>query len=308
MHPPFRVLLLLMIGTLMIGGLEARDEDDVLRARVDSILAKWRAKDAASTPAVADELVALGQGISPYLCRLLDTRSVKLPVPAVASALGRLGSRKSIASLEGLAGSSLASERLAAVDGLGAMRFRECIPVLVAALSDVDEAVVERASSVLLTQRYPQREVVSTLRYGLRKATDKARHATLLARLGGSAAHDALVALLGESDEAAQLAALEGLWILSRSEDGAIVTRVLESARSVAVLKQACLFVGRVRHAAATRVLIDLLSEPRVAANAHWALKKITGLKLRASPDLWGQWWERLGKKQLERNAALRTE
>lgn len=110
---------------------------------------------------------------------------------------------------------------------------------------------------------------------------------------------DALLAQLDAADDATKLAAMKGLCLLARPEDGARVFGLLKETKSDAIKKQACTFLGRVQHRPAVRELIDLLrdtKDPGLKAGAHWSLQRITGLKLRREPELWEQWWEHAGE------------
>ena len=69
--------------------------------------------------------------------------------------------------------------------------------------------------------------------------------------------------------------------------------------RVVPVAKDGCLLLGKLKVRGAVRGLIDLLDDERggVAANAHWALSQITGLKIGPDAERWAMWWRLEGSK-----------
>ncbi|HLQ39075.1 MAG TPA: HEAT repeat domain-containing protein, partial [Planctomycetota bacterium] len=114
------------------------------------------------------------------------------------------------------------------------------------------------------------------------------------------AAHAALIEQLDAVADETRIAALQGLYVLARPEDGERVLSLLQVANPDAVKKQACLFLGRVQHRPAVRTLIDLLrdsEDPGLKANAFWSLQRITALKLKPDAALWELWWDRAGKE-----------
>jgi HEAT repeat protein len=111
--------------------------------------------------------------------------------------------------------------------------------------------------------------------------------------------HEALLEQLNAADDEARIAALQGLYVLAKAEDGDRVAGLLGAANSAAVRKQACLVLGRLQDAHAARSLIDLLKETDddgLKSNAHWALQRITGETLKPDADVWELWWQRVGK------------
>ena len=270
-----------------------------VRARVEQRLADWRAGKLAGADQLCDALVGLGRDASPHLCRLLEEPSSDFPVGPVARAVARLGSPQCLPALGHLTASPLAANRAAAIEALGILGREEALPSLAGALDDEDPDVSEKAESALLAQRLPTAHVARALSLRIEAGKDKDRAARVLGRLGGGEAHVILLGHLDSSDERQSLAALQGLRILSLQEDGPEVLLLMRTTPSAEIRKEACLYFGGVKYGPAVRDLIELLREetPGLAANAHWALKQITGLGLKQDAELWGFWWDRSGKK-----------
>ena len=66
---------------------------------------------------------------------------------------------------------------------------------------------------------------------------------------------------------------------------------------SVAVVKEACLFLGKIEYRAAVGDLIELLrsKDLGLAYNALWALREITNQHIGADPGLWEFWLRESG-------------
>jgi hypothetical protein len=106
-----------------------------------------------------------------------------------------------------------------------------------------------------------------------------------------------LLQRLDAGDDATRIAALQELSAHAQPEDGERVAALLQRSEP-AVLKEVCLFLGRVQYRPAVREMIDLMRDTGDAglkANAHWSLQRITGLQLKQDPNLWEQWWQRGG-------------
>ena len=109
---------------------------------------------------------------------------------------------------------------------------------------------------------------------------------------------DELTQAMDARDDATRVEALRELAQAPQPEDHGKVLDLLHRGDSDAVRKQACLYLGQVESRDAVRPLIDVLTETAndgLRANAHWALQRITGLRLRPEPELWEQWWKRCG-------------
>lgn len=290
----------LFLATLSAAAVPSQED---LRARVAAVVDAWSAARPQRPEAeLTDELVALGRSTSPYLCDLVESRSAGLPVAPIARAIGKMQRHEAAPVLGGLLTAKKVQHRLAAVEALRSLRQREALEFLAVAVDDAEAAVQVEAEAALLSRDFGAQWVVPALAARLPEARSKGRLAQILGKLGSPEAHDVLVALLQEWGDDSKLAALQGLAVFGRSEDGPLVMDVLSDAVTVAVEKQAALFLGRVKCLAAVPDLIGLLTsdDPGLVANAHWALKRISGLRLNPDPALWNAWWERSGKKQLD--------
>jgi HEAT repeat protein len=292
-----RALIVVACGAPLL----AQEVDGDARARegVERCLADWRAGKLKSADQLCDSLVKLGRAASEPLCRLLDAPAPDVPVGPIARAVGRLGSLQSVPTLGRLAGSSVDEQRLAAVDALALCGREEALPFLVKALDDGELEVVEKAESALLATSLLPARVALALSAGIVTNKEKSRPARVIGLLGSDNAHELLLGHLHALEEGRRLAALQGLGILALSEDGPVVLMLLHDTSSVALRREACLFLGRVKCGAAVRDLIDLLrgEESGVSENAHWALQQITGLGLKREVDVWEFWWNRSGRK-----------
>lgn len=269
-----------------------------IREQVDGVIAEWLQGTDRRADALTKALVALGKKAAPYVCTLLDTDRGGAPAEPLVQAVGQLGHPRAPATLGRLLSSEVLSERRAAVDALGALKLRSACPYLVDAMGDADPSLAQRAESILLAKECPSAWVAYAAEVRLPRARDKSRLALLLGRKGGEETHRVLMGLAEDWQADAQLAGLQGLYLAGRSEDGETVALLLADGGSLAVRKQACLVLGKIRYGKATRSLIDVLYQvdDGLVANAHWALQRITGLKLKADPKLWEQWWKRTGK------------
>ena len=273
---------------------------DAARAAVERVLGEWQRAGSGDADELTDRLVDLGSKTTTHLCWLLDHRPPDLPVEPIARSLGRLNSTQAIPTLARLASSPAATERLAAVDALDLFAGDQVLDDVVKFADDLDTDVAERAErAVLRRERTPWR-VILAIERRIPAARDKSRLARMLAAVPDEGAHEALLGLLADREQPTKLAALQGLWILARPADGDAVVDALGPGNSVGVRKQACLFVGKIQFRPASRDLIDVLycGEVGLAANAHWALKRISGQDLKLDPELWEQWWERVGKQR----------
>jgi HEAT repeat protein len=294
------VQALLAVAALCLGPLgesPVEDDGDARRA-VDRALAFWQAQEEPDPAHLSQDLVRVGRPAVSYLCELLESRPKGLPAEPVAIALSQLAPSRSVVTFAGLLESPVEDFRVAAVAGLGACNDRTGMPLLVLALDDPAEPVAERAEEAILDSRIPRRFRAVELSVGLRTTTDEGRLARVLGRLGGLEAHDALRELLDKHQESSQMAAMQGLWLLPMEEDGPAVLEVLEDSLSTPIRKQACLLLGKLRHRDSVHTLIELLKDKDrgLRENAHWGLRKITGLRLTNDPEVWEMWREIVGE------------
>ncbi len=266
--------------------------------RVDQALTAWRADPEKDPDQLEKWLVAAGKPASAYLCRIIEGRPQDLPLEPLVMAVGRLGSSESVGTVCSVLSCPAPADRVAAVGALRLLFCSKCIPFLVAAVDDSDDSVAIVAEAALLGEKSSFAQVAREVDKHWKAAKDKSRLARLLGQVATADAHERLLGFLDLPGDDSRVAALQGLYLLARPEDGERVAVLLKGSSSVVVRKQACLFLGRVQHRPAVRELIELLRETEagLAANAHWALQRITGLKLKLDAGLWDEWWERSGK------------
>jgi HEAT repeat protein len=251
---------------------------------------------------LAQELVTLGPLAVPYLGALVSQRPQEVPVPALCLALGRLGDPRAVPALKQVVlQSAVAGHRVAAVGALGSLGTKEAIALLLGSLKDEDAQVWTRAGKELveLSRRGVIPDLARLLTEEMKGASDKAAFAITLGRLGGPEARESLLDLLGQSAEASQLAALQGIREMLDPQDGAAVLSALRSPRG-AVRMEACLVLGRLKYQPAIPELIGLLNyeEAGVVLNAHWALRQMTDQKFPPDADLWAAWWDNWNRYQ----------
>lgn len=280
-----------------------REEGDI-RIRVDRAIAEWRTDSSRPRSELTEKLVELGAPAEEYLALLLTRKSDAAAVEPIATALGRIGIRAdSVVAIASLLESALVSERACGISALGEMGKLEALPYLIDGLDDPDYSVraVAAASALIVQHKNPDLVIEDHLARRQRKLGHKDHYALLLGRLGTPAARKLLRDLISQwYDEPATLSGLAGLWIGGTAEDGEAVHDLLLRADSIAIQKKACLVLGRLRDRESIRTLIDCLQgeERSLVQDAHWALLQITGLQLRADPDLWELWWQRSGEAE----------
>jgi HEAT repeat protein len=266
-------------------------KDAEARIQVGRAIARW-SRDGA---ALESALVALGTAAMPCVCDLLEAQPRSVPVEPLARALGRVPHHRAPAALGRLLRSTSVAERTAAVAALAALDRRDAYVELAVALDDADAAVAELAEQHLAGTARDPSALAAGLAARVGEAQDRGRVARVLGRRGDEPSHRALAGLTSDPDPRTQLAALDGLWLTARPADGELVSELLSPQRSPAVRGRACLVLGKLRHRESAPTLIAALrdGERALAANALWALREISGLRLKADHELWQQWWQR---------------
>lgn len=264
-----------------------------IRRQVDSLIRTFCQGPMEDQAGLAAELATVGAPAVDYLCSLLDRRDEAFPLVAVATAVGRLGQPRSLPALARLLELPDAGVRVAAIQALERLDHSDSLPVLAAAVDDADPEVAEAAAAALLTQRVDPRRLVLTIRRRLPEAVEKARLTQVLARAANEPAHEALLELVRSGRDEVRVAALQGLRLSARNGDRLLVLALLRGPTATAVKREACILLGTMRCLESIEDLIGLLDDPGVAGSAHWALKQITGQRLKADASLWRQWWSR---------------
>ena len=262
---------------------------------IQQVCTDWRAGRIKGPAQLESALTGLGRDAATELCVLLDAPPADIPIRPFAMASAKLGGSRSLPALLRLAGSPHAAHRVASMESLGFIGTDTTLPVLVTALDDADASVAAAAEKAIQAARCAPAMVANALTVGITRGKDKCRSARLLARLGTDHAHQVLLDHAESAAEAVCVAALQGLWTAARTEDGAFLLELLKRTKSVSARKQICLVLGRLKHKPAIDDLIHSLrdTDPGVSSNAHWALKQITNVTLKADPALWEVWKQR---------------
>ena len=167
-------------------------------------------------------------------------------------------------------------------------------PHLIKALYEKNRGVRLEAQRVLICR--PAREHRAHVRRLVRElgsAAHKSRVARVLAGLDAERARESLYALLTDARVENRFAALDGLSSNPRPEDARHVLPLLADP-DLGIRKRTCVALGRLKCEEAIPDLISLLRQEQVGLtkDAHWALERISGVRLRRDASLWETWWE----------------
>jgi HEAT repeat protein len=267
----------------------------LLRDRADAIVAEWM-EGKSSDRQLAREFEDLGPEVVPYLSLLLEERTKKVPAAAICAALKVIGDARAIRGLTVAVHDGQGDEdRRQAVLALIKIGTPDTENAIMGALEDPSSNVWKEAKDYIV-ERYKKGgmdDLPNQLAKSMSRSENKVAYAVTLGSLGDPTARKELLYLLGSADDLSKRAALQGLSLRPAAEDGAEVARYL-TTRDDMLKREACLFVGKVKYAGAVPDLIQILGEDDqgAAANAHWALKEITGEKLAADRVLWQNWFE----------------
>lgn len=262
-------------------------------------LLEWSEAPQCSGGELTERLAALGPGAELALCRWVhDPVGLGPALEPVTGALVSLGGGSS--TLEALASLALSPSRDVRVRGLralGELGRPESLPVVLAGMDDDVRRVREAAADAALALQ--QAGAAPTLLVELERRLREMRHvdhaALMLGALGTEESRRLVLRLVARwSDDRVVVAGLSGLSLCAKEEDGPLIQGMLSPSHSLAVRKQACLLLGRLGWSPAARDLLDCMhaQDAGLAANAHWALQAISGLRLGAVPALWEAWWE----------------
>ncbi|HVR83871.1 MAG TPA: HEAT repeat domain-containing protein [Planctomycetota bacterium] len=275
----------------------------LVQEEIDGLILKWRGSPEKNSQTAQEDLArsleVIGAEGVPYLGWLLEQRPETLPLRAISTALGRLGGAKAVTPLGRILQSKDPEARLSAALGLSLIETVEVEPYLLAALDDESAEVWQAASQSLVDRIRKNREdrITRAIISRLPKAHVKAPFAITLGRVGSPEAHQELLLLLRDDDENDQKAALQGLAQMHDPEDGEAVQACLQRS-GLPVQKEICLLLGKLKFRPAIPDLIERLGQEDsgLRANAHWALRAITGQSLGPQASLWKAWWEATGK------------
>lgn len=269
------------------------------RAAVDRLL--WEHSVAVSTLKndLEPGLRALGADALGYAGLVARSQKKGVDHPALLEALSKIGGAEATATLaEVLRTATSPESRSAALQGL--LRLGD-VEALAAAHRAVDDpsAQVRRAAAEAVLKLAEKGLADEEILIGmLDSSRDKNAVAQVLGKLGSEAALDALRALLRDGETMDKIAALQALGKSRDAEDGAYARDLLE-AEDEFLRKEACLFLGRIKHGPAASDLIDLLADDSasVSGSALWSLRQITGETFGPDLNLWKTWWERAGRQ-----------
>jgi HEAT repeat protein len=275
-----------------------------VRRGIDRAITSWNAAPQNDKPNIAPEIRKAARDGFPYLCLLIEKRMTMVPVNVLCAELGTIGDIRAIPALRAVLGTESARDREAAVTALLKIGKPECLNPLIEALNDPADTVW-RPISELLVRKFNRGELPnlpSILESSLEKAESRQGYVITLGNMVGSQAHDTLLNLLRNGGDTERREALQGLSARPSAEDAELVLPLLGRGER-SLRQEACLYLGKTKHQPAVPDLIRLLEreEGGIAANAHWALREITGEKMDANPEAWRQWYERSDlKKKLE--------
>lgn len=182
--------------------------------------------------------------------------------------------------------------RRAAIPGLACLGSKGAVRSLVRALEDPDRRTSDAARKALASLGGRHDSVVMrAVHGGLSKAGPRAVQARVDIILSLRRGRTIVRNLLTSHRQDLRLAALQALTRQLEARDADDVLDLLRDD-SRRIRKQACIAVGRLGSHAALPALVDLLEDPDagVVANATWALRRISGLKLGPNPELWRTW------------------
>lgn len=281
-----------------------RRVDVAMQRVVQTLVDEWREGGSRPASDLVNRLLRIGPEAERVLIRRLGTASESDVVEPVALALIRLGpSADALAAVTGLLAAKEPRRRIAGVLALGQMSDEQTaarlIPMLDDSASDVRAAAAR--SLVTVCRKNPDYDVLVWHASEIRNLEHRDALAEFLGRNATAESRRLLLEFVDVFQDAeTRLAGLHGLSLCGRADDAGEVQGVLLAlaADEIVVRRKACLVAGTMKAKPAIRALIDCLDHDHrgLAANAHWALGQITGLRLAADPGLWEVWWERAGR------------
>jgi hypothetical protein len=245
---------------------------------------------------VARRLEELGPEVAPYLWLLLEQRAKALPAAGICAALKKFEDPKAIPGLTAALREGQQSEdRRQALQALIQLAPSEIDKLALSALDDPAADVWREAKGFLVAKfrKGGADEMPNLVARAMVNAENKIGYAITLGDFVTEPARKELLYLLSSGDDFAKRAAVQGLELHPKIEDGPEVARFL-GVRDAMLKQEVCLYVGKLKYTAAVPDLIALLGDEAagVVSNAHWALKEITGEKLAADRQVWQSWFD----------------
>lgn len=267
-----------------------------IRQRVDRAILSWNAAPPNDKPNISNELRKIAADAIPYLCLLIEKRAQRVPVHVLCSVLQALNDVRAVPGFRAALKAEPTVAREVAVQALLDLGKPECIPALVDALQDPADTVWKPASDFLARQYNEDKlpDLLPALESALPKAESRQGILLTLGSMDGNRPRQILLDLLRDGGDSERLEALQGLSLRPRPEEAEMVHPMLGRA-SRALRQEACLFLGKARYERAIPDLIRILETEDIGlgANAHWALRQITGERLDANGESWRNWYER---------------
>jgi len=287
--------------------------DSPLGRRVLAVCNSLVADPPADPDAVADQLAGIGSSIMPILMTLEASLDTPVQVEVMASVRSRLKDPNLSVWLAQLASNAKAEEtRIAAYAGLEAYGTRSGLETLLRSLPGNTPAVKRQADRALLAvlRRADDADSYSLVARALGDFPDddRARVISAVARADSERGMTLLGGLVGRYPNV-NLSILAGLsGMTSRPVDSMLVENIrpLLSDESGNLRREAISALGNLHDADSVDEFIALLGGEHagVAGNAHWALRRLSGLKLPRDPLRWKMWltaerswWEAEGSR-----------
>jgi HEAT repeat protein len=208
--------------------------------------------------------------------------------------MAKTGDPGAISALGSLSRSGSVEHRAAAVKGLVQMDRKETLPLLIDALGDDSREVWGPVSRYLVSKAKedPDLRLVREIQERLRK-TGGSRTGLLqtLAILDDPDARREVEGWLQSGTAADKHDVLQALISRSRPDDLSLVLPLFEETDR-GILQSASIHLGKMKCRPAIVRLIPLLEkeDAGIVANAHWALRQITGLNYGPEAPAWRSW------------------
>ena len=243
-------------------------------------------------------LGSMGPAAVSYACWIALHGRPGFETPVLIEAIGQAESPDVMPTLLNIASAAANSlDRAAAVKALARRPNPEARAALHRALGDPSGQVLRVASEELLKLHEKGQADVEALVALLKDREDKSVIAQTLGKMGGDVALAALRSLLAQGTAPEKAAAMRALGASGRAEDGEEAVEALEG-NDETLRKEACLFLGKMKHGPAIPKLIAALKDEdeSVGENALWSLRQITGQTYGLQPQRWQDWWEQNGR------------
>lgn len=269
-----------------------------VRRDVDAMLVAFASTNPEGRRSLGARLREKGPEAVAYACWLARHGKPAIEKADLIEAIGQCDTADVLPALLDLAGFAPDSfARGAAVKALARMDGAAAAAAVEAALTDRSGQVWRVAKEEILTLYKQGRVNMESLLARFKAAEYKEQIADVLSKIGGETALDALQQLLKEGDNKDKAFALRALATHQRVEDAEIAADLLDD-KDVDVRREACYFLGKVKHGPSVRALLGLLDDDEevVSESAHWALRQITGQTYARDIPLWNQWWDAAGK------------